>query len=102
MYFQAWTNTYGTVDELKAVYDAALDVMPFCELIVSTRPDQIDDEKAALLASYRNKVSRVWVELGLQSGNDATLSGSIGGTPSPSICRRPGSSIPMVFPSAPM
>ncbi|MCH3907820.1 MAG: TIGR01212 family radical SAM protein [Sphaerochaeta sp.] len=74
LYFQAWTNTYGTVDELKAVYDAALDVMPFCELIVSTRPDQIDDEKAALLASYRNKVSRVWVELGLQSGNDATLS----------------------------
>ncbi|MFA6775035.1 MAG: TIGR01212 family radical SAM protein [Sphaerochaetaceae bacterium] len=73
LYFQAWTNTYGTVAELKALYDAALEVMPFCEFIVSTRPDQIDEAKADLLASYKGKVQRVWVELGLQSGNDRTL-----------------------------
>lgn len=73
LYFQAWTNTYGTVGELKALYDAALGQLPFCEFIVSTRPDQIDEEKATLLGSYLGNVRRVWVELGLQSGNDQTL-----------------------------
>lgn len=73
LYFQAWTNTYGPVEELKQLYDAALKTGTFEELIVSTRPDEIDDEKAELLEGYKGQVKEVWVEVGLQSANDTTL-----------------------------
>lgn len=74
VYFQAWTNTYAPLEDLKYLYDAALDALPESkELIVSTRPDEIDEAKADLLASYRQRTDRVWVELGLQSANDETL-----------------------------
>jgi radical SAM protein (TIGR01212 family) len=73
LYFQAFTNTYAPVGELKRLYDAALELAPFRELIVSTRPDCIDAAKAQLLASYRERGLEVWVELGLQSACDATL-----------------------------
>jgi radical SAM protein (TIGR01212 family) len=43
-------------------------------LVVSTRPDCVDEGKADLLASYRSRGLDVWVELGLQSSNDLTLS----------------------------
>jgi hypothetical protein len=42
-------------------------------LVVSTRPDCIDTEKADLIASYADAAAEVWVELGLQSANDRTL-----------------------------
>ncbi|MFA6844395.1 MAG: TIGR01212 family radical SAM protein [Sphaerochaetaceae bacterium] len=73
LYFQAWTNTFGTVETLRKLYDSALSCGSFTELIVSTRPDCIDHEKAELLASYQGKVQKVWVELGLQSADDRTL-----------------------------
>ncbi len=73
LYFQAFSNTYGPLDHLAAVYDFALSLADFRELIVATRPDCIDDERAALLASYRSPNRDVWVELGLQSADDATL-----------------------------
>ncbi|MGB4407883.1 MAG: TIGR01212 family radical SAM protein [Sphaerochaeta sp.] len=73
VYFQAWTNTYADVQTLKALYDAALEEGPFVELIISTRPDCITDEVLDLLESYKSRVSKVWVELGLQSANEDTL-----------------------------
>ena len=73
VYFQAWTNTYAEVETLKALYDAALEEGPFVELIISTRPDCISDEVLTLLEAYQSRVSRVWVELGLQSANPVTL-----------------------------
>lgn len=73
VYFQAWTNTYAEVETLKALYDAALDEGPFVELIISTRPDCITAEILDLLEGYKSRVSRVWVELGLQSANADTL-----------------------------
>ena len=45
----------------------------FRGLNVATRPDCVDDEKARLLASYREKGLEVWVELGLQTIHDVTL-----------------------------
>ena len=73
LYFQAYSGTYAPVDRLQRIYDAGLAVMPFEELVVSTRPDCIDEEKADLLASYRGRLNDVWVELGLQSAHDRTL-----------------------------
>ena len=73
LYIQAFSGTYGETDELKEIYDYCLSLGDFREIIVSTRPDCIDEEKAALLASYREKGLEVWVELGLQSSHDRTL-----------------------------
>lgn len=72
-YFQAWTNTYDDVETLRCLYDAALKEGPFTELIISTRPDCVSEEILDLLESYTGRVRKVWVELGLQSANDATL-----------------------------
>ncbi|MDY0287398.1 MAG: TIGR01212 family radical SAM protein [Sphaerochaeta sp.] len=73
IYFQAWTNTYADRATLKALYDAALEEGPFAELIISTRPDCITDEVLSLLEGYKDRVSKVWVELGLQTANVGTL-----------------------------
>jgi radical SAM protein (TIGR01212 family) len=73
LFFQAYSNTNAPVAELARVYDAGLSLAPFCGLNVATRPDCLDEEKARLLASYRERGLEVWVELGLQTANDATL-----------------------------
>ena len=69
VYFQNFTNTYAPVDILKERYDAALIDSRIKVLAIGTRPDCIDEEKAALIASYREKYE-VWVELGLQTASD--------------------------------
>lgn len=74
LYFQSWTNTYDTLANLKSIYDEALAQGPFVELILSTRPDCLGPEVLDLLCSYKDRVQRVWVELGLQSSQDRTLS----------------------------
>jgi radical SAM protein (TIGR01212 family) len=71
-YFQAFTNTYAPVAQLKKVYDEALAVEGVVGLAVGTRPDCVDAEKIDLLASYAQS-HLVWVEYGLQSAHDETL-----------------------------
>ena len=73
LYFQSWTNTHDTADNLKHIYDMALSCGDFSEFIVSTRPDCVEDDVADLLAGYITKDREVWVELGLQSASDETL-----------------------------
>jgi hypothetical protein len=73
LYFQAFSSTNAKPRDLERIYDAALDLAEFRELIVSTRPDCVDEEKAALLGSYRARGLDVWLELGLQSARDRTL-----------------------------
>ena len=72
VYFQSYTNTYDCVDNLRRIYDSALNTGNYKEFIVSTRPDCIPDDVLSLLSSYSSSM-RVWVELGLQSANDRTL-----------------------------
>lgn len=73
LYFQAFSGTYDQPAVLRDLYDFALNIMDFKELIVSTRPDCLDVEKISLLAEYHDRVEDVWVELGLQSGINTTL-----------------------------
>ena len=70
-YFQNFTNTYDTIQNLKAKYDAALIDDRIVALAIATRPDCINKEVVQLLKSYSNKYY-VWVELGLQTSNDDT------------------------------
>ncbi len=70
-YFQNFTNTYADVETLRERYDAALIDGRIRVLAIGTRPDCIDEEKARLIASYKERCD-VWVELGLQSSDDKT------------------------------
>lgn len=70
-YFQNFTNTYAPTDILRERYDAALIDERIKILSIGTRPDCITEEIAALIAEYSKK-REVWVELGLQTANDAT------------------------------
>ena len=70
-YFQNFSNTYADVSLLRERYDSALTDDRIKILAIGTRPDCIDDEIAALIASYSEKYE-VWVELGLQTANDET------------------------------
>ncbi len=71
-YFQSFSNTYAPVSHLRSIYDEALLQAQVVGLSVATRPDCVDDDNLALLASYR-KNHLVWLELGLQSSHDITL-----------------------------
>ena len=71
MYFQNFSNTYDTVENLKKKYDAALINDKIVGLAVATRPDCINEEIVQLLKEYSKKYY-VWVELGLQTSNEKT------------------------------
>ena len=69
VYFQSFTNTYDTIENLKAKYDSALIDDRIVGLSIGTRPDCITEDIAKLLKSYTDKYY-VCVELGLQTSND--------------------------------
>ena len=71
VYFQNFTNTYDSVENLKKKYDAALIDERIVALAIATRPDCINEEIVRLLKSYENKYY-VWIELGLQTSSDKT------------------------------
>lgn len=78
VYFQNFTNTYDTIENLKKKYDSALIDNRIVGIDIATRPDCIDEEICKLLQSYSNLATNnpttnkycVTVELGLQTSND--------------------------------
>lgn len=75
IYFQPNSNTYAPVEILKTFYDEALKINPenVVGLSVGTRPDCLDEEKIALLESYKTRGLDVDLELGIESIYDETL-----------------------------
>jgi len=72
-YFQSFSNTYAPVETLRSLYEEAMDVEGMVGISIGTRPDCIDQDKLALLQELAGK-HLVWVEYGLQSAHDSTLS----------------------------
>ena len=70
-YFQAYTNTYAPVEELRRKYDEALAQKNVVALSIATRPDCLDKDVLDYLEEL-NKKTYLWVELGLQTINDNT------------------------------
>ena len=70
-YFQNFTNTYDSIENLEMKYDAALIDDRIVALAIATRPDCISEDVCKLLKSYSEKYY-VWVELGLQTSNENT------------------------------
>lgn len=69
VYFQNFSNTYDSLDNLKKKYDSALINDKIIGLSVATRPDCINENIVKLLHSYSKKFY-VSVELGLQTANE--------------------------------
>jgi radical SAM protein (TIGR01212 family) len=73
-YFQSFTNTYASVERLKALYDEACATHPdIIGLAISTRPDCVNPEILALIASYQDRMPYVSVEYGMQTIHNRTL-----------------------------
>ena len=68
-YFQAYTNTYAPVEELRQKYEEALKQENVVALSIATRPDCLEDDVVDLLEEISKK-TYLWVELGLQTIND--------------------------------
>ena len=71
-YFQAYSNTYKPLEELKTIYQQALDIPSIKGIVIGTRPDCIDEP----LLHYLNEVQQthyVMLEYGVESVYDETL-----------------------------
>ncbi|MBQ8052331.1 MAG: TIGR01212 family radical SAM protein [Lachnospiraceae bacterium] len=72
-YFQSYTNTYGNVDRLRALYLEALSHPQIVTLDIGTRPDCLPDETVQMLRDLQISSGKpVWVELGLQTIHEKT------------------------------
>lgn len=65
-YFQSYTNTYGPLSYLEALFSAAIRHPKVKILSIATRPDCLSDDVLDLCARF-NAIKPVWLELGLQS-----------------------------------
>lgn len=71
-YFQAYTNTYGSVSDVIQKYEEALRVPDVVGLVIGTRPDCMPDELLDYLEEL-NKRTFLVVEYGIESVFDETL-----------------------------
>lgn len=70
-YFQAYTNTYASTSYLRKIFYEAINCDDIVALSIGTRPDCIDEDIARLLFELNN-IKPVFVELGLQTANEAS------------------------------
>lgn len=70
-YFQAFTNTYGRVDELEPMFLEAMQDPAVRVVSIATRPDCLSGEILDMLVRLQ-QVKPVWIELGLQTIHEKT------------------------------
>ncbi|MFN3188945.1 MAG: TIGR01212 family radical SAM protein [Aureliella sp.] len=71
-YYQPATNTYGSLDKLKMLWDTALEDERVVGLVIGTRPDCIPDDVLDLVDEYARD-HYVSLELGVQTIHDQSL-----------------------------
>ena len=71
-YFQAYTNTYGELQELKRKYEEALQVPDVVGIVIGTRPDCMPDELLDYLEELNHRTFLI-VEYGVESTDNGTL-----------------------------
>ena len=70
-YFQAYTNTYASIEYLEKLYTEAIMHPDIRILSIATRPDCLSEEILDLLERL-NQIKPVWIELGLQTIHEKT------------------------------
>ncbi len=71
-YFQAYSNTYAPIDDLKRLYDEAIQHPKVIGLVIATRPDCVSEE----ILDYLGEISKahyVSIEYGIESHLNRTL-----------------------------
>ena len=71
-YFQAYSNTYGPLENLKALYDEALQHPEVIGLVIATRPDCVNIE----ILDHLQELARnyyIMVEFGVESHKNSSL-----------------------------
>ncbi len=73
-YYQAYTNTYGDVTHLEALYREGLSHPQIIGISIATRPDCLSEEVLDLLGRLQAEFSPkfIWIELGLQTCHERT------------------------------
>lgn len=71
-YFQNFTNTYGSLESLRKIYDKIVDRDDIKGISIATRCDCLDDEKIEYLKEISKKKT-LWLELGMQTVNENTI-----------------------------
>ena len=71
-YFQAYSNTYASLDVLKQRYEEALAHPMISGLVIGTRPDVVSEEILDYLEELAQRYY-VCVEYGVESANDTIL-----------------------------
>ncbi len=71
-YFQAFTNTYAPVSKLRQLFYEAIRQPEIVALSIATRCDCLSPEILDLLEEL-NQIKPVWIELGLQTIHEETL-----------------------------
>ena len=71
-YFQAYSNTYAPVSQLKAIYEEALSYPGIIGIVVGTRPDCVDTGKLDYFSELSKK-THVIIEYGVESCYPKTL-----------------------------
>lgn len=70
-YLQSFTNTYGPVERLEALYTAAMEPEDIVGLTIGTRPDCLPEPVIHLLEKL-SQIKPITVELGLQTIHEET------------------------------
>lgn len=71
-YFQPFSNTYKPLEELKSIYQQALEVPEIAGIVIGTRPDIVDNCILQLFNEIQ-KTHYVMLEYGVESVYDETL-----------------------------
>ena len=71
-YFQPYSNTYKPLEELRSIYQQALEIPDIAGIVIGTRPDCIEEP----LLHYLNEIQKthyVMLEYGVESVYDETM-----------------------------
>lgn len=71
-YLQSFSNTYGPAEKLSENLTSIASLQGVMGVSIGTRPDCVDAEKLDIIA--KQDLDEIWLELGLQSAHDRTLS----------------------------
>ena len=71
-YFQAYSNTYASLETMKEIYAPAIEYPLVKGIVVGTRPDCIDEQKLEFFAKLQERMF-VSIEYGVESCFDETL-----------------------------
>lgn len=75
-YLQAYAPTCGAVEQVADLLDELAALPDNLAVFLAARPDCLDAERLALLVRLRERLpepGELWLEMGLQTANDATL-----------------------------